>query len=719
MTRNRIVQLVALLVAAACLAGSTWITFLKEHGILDQRQELQLSASDDVQEKLPPQVAVATAALGSFRGLAVDVMWYRLEMLKRDGKFHEANTLSQWITTLQPRFPQVWSFMAWNMAYNISVATYTPDERLAWVTKGIDLLRDKGIPFNPYAIRLYRELGWIFFHKVGQYSDDQHWYYKQRLAQEWQEVVGNAAEGGTTRQIIEAFRPIADAYDAYVNQQRPTRQALAELAAVAAANPALAPQLQGMDTLALKAFERRLTRLRESLRRDQPSQAARLDPLAELIARQVKRSDFTPSQLLVQADPEAGAIVQELTSLKLPPGEQTLRRLGQLRMVLDSADARTLGVLNAAPDDPVDRRIVELFAGDTTRDAMTRAMAFYRALVISERYHMDPNWMLHLMEYYGPVDWRHASAHSLYWSSLGVRMAVQLRNKKDVDFLNTVRQVIHSLQQLTRVGRTTFDPWTGHIDELPDPRFVAAYEQAVWDAGEEIQKDVWGSGTVESFDAGYENFLIDAVRTSYLYGDLEQAREYYRKAREKFSDQSHNVRSGQYLLPLDAFVTKQFVEDIDMMSVVRPVIDGFLQQGLAQGLANNRVEVYERFRSLAQSVHARYQARAIANPTAVQDRMAMRPFKEIEENTYIGFMVAERMDMLVRMRVWRNTPIVLKLATYERMLPELSRQTQAAQVDLDRAFPQPPGLLLRERPAAERKADEAIRPAEGVEVERQ
>ena len=59
--------------------------------------------------------ALGTAALGSFRGLIVDVLWYRAYRLKEDGKFYEANKLSQAITQLQPRFPQVWVFHAWNI----------------------------------------------------------------------------------------------------------------------------------------------------------------------------------------------------------------------------------------------------------------------------------------------------------------------------------------------------------------------------------------------------------------------------------------------------------------------------------------------------------------------------------------------------------------------------------------------------------------------------
>jgi hypothetical protein len=132
----------------------------------------------------PPSLAFATVAMGAFRGLVVDVLWMRADRLKEEGQFFDAKQLADWITVLQPRFAQVWEFQAWNMAYNISVAipATQPDQRWQWVKNGYELLRDRGIPMNPKAILLYRELGRIFQHKIGSTSDDAHKYYKLQLA---------------------------------------------------------------------------------------------------------------------------------------------------------------------------------------------------------------------------------------------------------------------------------------------------------------------------------------------------------------------------------------------------------------------------------------------------------------------------------------------------------------------------------------------------------
>jgi hypothetical protein len=50
------------------------------------------------------------------------------------------------------------------------------------VRNGYELLRDKAIPLNPHSLMLYRQLSWIFIHKIGDVSDDCHAFYKTEIA---------------------------------------------------------------------------------------------------------------------------------------------------------------------------------------------------------------------------------------------------------------------------------------------------------------------------------------------------------------------------------------------------------------------------------------------------------------------------------------------------------------------------------------------------------
>lgn len=225
---DRVIEAIATTLLVACLvaAGAT------ARSIGQQREALGLVVSMEGTKGMPPHVALATAALGTFRGLAVDVLWARADSLQDAGEFFEAQTLAQWITALQPRFPQVWGFQAWNLAYNISVCTKSAEERWEWINRGIDLLRRQGIPLNPGDANLPMELGWIYFHKIGGKTDREHWYYKARLVRDFRESLGDLTGGRTTAEAIERFRRITSAPDGLesLREDRDVADALALLA---------------------------------------------------------------------------------------------------------------------------------------------------------------------------------------------------------------------------------------------------------------------------------------------------------------------------------------------------------------------------------------------------------------------------------------------------------------------------------------------------------
>jgi hypothetical protein len=139
-------------------------------------------------ENAPPVLAFTTVALGGFRGLISNALWIRANDLQEDDKYFEMAQLANWITVLEPHFVQVWIVQAWNMAYNISVKFKDYSDRWRWVERGIELLRDDGLRYNPNELLIYRELAWFFQHKMGQTLDDGNMYYKQQWANEMAQV---------------------------------------------------------------------------------------------------------------------------------------------------------------------------------------------------------------------------------------------------------------------------------------------------------------------------------------------------------------------------------------------------------------------------------------------------------------------------------------------------------------------------------------------------
>jgi hypothetical protein len=181
-----------ILLCLTIAGGMFYVSALQQEPIRQSREKMGLVMNTSL-ENAPPSLAFATVAMGAFRGLVVDILWIRADKLKQEGQFFDAKQLAEWITILQPRFASVWDFHSWNMAYNISVTipNTQPQERWRWVRNGYELLRDKGIPLNPKSIILYRQLAWIFLHKIGDISDDCHLYYKKELALSMRSLLGD------------------------------------------------------------------------------------------------------------------------------------------------------------------------------------------------------------------------------------------------------------------------------------------------------------------------------------------------------------------------------------------------------------------------------------------------------------------------------------------------------------------------------------------------
>ena len=172
-------KILLLLLAAVLLLGSGQM----QKALNRDREQLGLTRVNAL-DNAPPVLAFTTVALGGFRGLIANVLWIRANDLQQDDKFFEAAQLATWITELEPSFTQVWLFQAWNMAYNISVKFKDFPDRWRWVERGIELLRDDGLRYNPNDTLMYRELAWFFQHKMGANLDDANVYYKQQWAEE-------------------------------------------------------------------------------------------------------------------------------------------------------------------------------------------------------------------------------------------------------------------------------------------------------------------------------------------------------------------------------------------------------------------------------------------------------------------------------------------------------------------------------------------------------
>jgi hypothetical protein len=183
--KSGVTKAVLLLVAAVLLVQVSFV----QRRLNKEREVLGLTRLAPI-ENAPPVLTFTTVALGGFRGLIANVLWIRLNDLQEQDKYFEMVQLADWITKLQPHFVTVWIHLAWNMSYNISVKFNDPHDRWMWVQRGIELLRDDALRWNPGEPLLYRELAWHFQHKMGHNLDDAHHYYKIMWAKEMHGVFG-------------------------------------------------------------------------------------------------------------------------------------------------------------------------------------------------------------------------------------------------------------------------------------------------------------------------------------------------------------------------------------------------------------------------------------------------------------------------------------------------------------------------------------------------
>lgn len=173
-----------------------WVTILLIVGFITglyvsqtRLESVRLDISSGIKvENVPPLVAFSTLALGGFRTLFVNLLWLRALDLQEKERFFEMIQLADWITSLQPQLTNTWKFQIWNITYNIVAQFSEPQDRYRWLKKGIELLRNKGIAYNPSSPELYKELGLIFQLKMTLDHEQYHMHYKREWAYEMMSI---------------------------------------------------------------------------------------------------------------------------------------------------------------------------------------------------------------------------------------------------------------------------------------------------------------------------------------------------------------------------------------------------------------------------------------------------------------------------------------------------------------------------------------------------
>jgi hypothetical protein len=400
-------------------------------------------------DNAPPMLAFTTVALGGFRGLISNFLWIRANDLQQDDKFFEAAQLANWITDLEPHFPQVWVFQGWNMTYNISVKFKDFPDRWRWVENGFSLLRDKGIHYNPEDVLIYRELAWDFQHKMGANLDDANIYYKSQWAKEMTPFFGPK---GTN--LIDLLHP------------------------------------------------------------------------------------QTPEQIT-------------------------------------------------------------------------------NAIVLREKFKIDPEFAEQVNEDWGPLDWRLPETHAIYWGEKGLEAAKKNQDKVKLDDLIMLRRIVYqSMQQSFYHGRIIANPYTETYSLGPNLDLVQKANDSYMKGYDQENQPNQKEGILRA----HRNFLRDAVYFLYENYRLAEAAKWYKVLSEKYPDKTILDGDPEALpntMTMDEYAVRRVQLELNDTSEERTtaVVQGLLSNAYLD-LAIGEDDRYQGFINLVKQIYKHYNAKTEMNGKA-------------------------------------------------------------------------------------------------------
>jgi hypothetical protein len=536
------------------------------------------------------------------------------------------------------------------------------------VNRGIDLLRKQGVVHNPNDLKVHKELGWIFLHKIAGYTDDANIDYKRRLATEWTEVLG-VPPTVTLRDTRD------QAIQKYVEWLRPINEAPNSLDELIASDPKVA------ELVSL---------YRESI------------------------------------DPELNSRI-----LMLHARHSALRATGRHEAYESILKEQQRWGQNA-------EAFSNLMDRTDLQEAWDPVLAFVRRRVLLDKYNMEPSRMIRYTEKYGPMDWRHAAAHAVYWVAKGVEGALTRTTKQnfeDFDFLNTDRIVMHGVQELYRSGTiyhdyagataNPIDPKITYIG-MPNPHFAETYGMILDEVRarggiyEAIEGQRDAPGRIFSlYSSGYENFMRDVIRYYYRIGLKEKATR-MKDELGQWEGQNLNKaskRAEYFAQNIDDFVAAELRERLTTPQVYVSEVTTALQAAYINGLLSGDSELYRDNWNFAKTVHDYYMneqyRKNVLNPST--GRMEQLP-KEFD--VVAGYAFLRAIQMVGRAdaeRLYDAAPNRVKRYAYDALRTQYGgvyeKEAETGGRTFDQVFPEPPGMAehrAREAQRAQQQAQEQL-----------
>ncbi len=132
------------------------------------RQEHELGES--TLGKVDPTSATMNLVLLGMRGVAVNLLRMQLDEEKDQKQWAQMRATTESVILLQPHYIQVWRYLGWNLAWNVSAEWDAVEDRYFWVKEGAKFLM-QGAEKNRRDPEIYYETGRTLGQKIGR-SDE-------------------------------------------------------------------------------------------------------------------------------------------------------------------------------------------------------------------------------------------------------------------------------------------------------------------------------------------------------------------------------------------------------------------------------------------------------------------------------------------------------------------------------------------------------------------
>ena len=399
-----------------------------------------------------------------------------------------------------------------------------------------------------------------------------------------------------------------------------------------------------------------------------------------------------------------------------------LVNLGRWQSVQSSRYAKLLGLeATFLKNDPVYSAFNSVLSTDQSKSALELFLPFLRKKVLQEAFNMDPALMWEYTRDFGPFDWRHPQSHAFYWARKGATTAAK-RTTNDEDIykvLNNDRINIQAMQALSRTGLMHYDPFSNdNPGRLNDPRWIKSIDKYFGDLYRKHFGTRGGGG--DSFCDFYQNFMSQAVRELYRFGDYEGAQLILTKLDNLFG-RGGLIPNNKYEANLETFVQNTtYGEYAAAPDVARSDVYSVLTRGFREGLLFDRPKVLEDAVKFAKDLTEYFQGNQYAD--------FVNKFGERRMADLIGNLRTSVQDVFANVLIDPSQPLVDRLTIYNRaaeperrMVYDLVKNSLEAEFSLDplsklapfsQLLPEPPEM----EPYRQAMAAEAAKRAAELET---